>query len=186
MKNSKNPLKTACLQGVWKKAKDYLYNRRCGVKKLSLFLLGFIPLGLGSIISWLIMQFPHFVLPFRLIGVGFLIFWAFLGFVTYSFKEAALTSVSAVNLVAFFALILNLYQEIILGRYWGNLLGLCTQFFYLPTLNISFLLTFWSSRIWGAYIAGFFLMCSAYSIGFQIRKHQTKQAVDKIQASSFY
>ncbi len=144
------------------------------LKKLYLFLLGFIPLGLGCIINWLITQFPNSALPFGFIAIGFLLFWGFIGFQTYIFKESALISICIVNLVGLSALIFNLYQEIILGHYLGNLLSICAQLFYLPILNISYTLTFWSGRVWSAYIVGFFLMCLVYFIGFKAKKQRAK------------
>ena len=144
------------------------------MKKLFLCLIGFLPLGVGFTMNWFMMQYQDSVLPYRWIGICLLLCWAGLGFFTYHLKESAKVSACAVHLAALIALLLNVYQEVVLGRYWGNLLSVFTQFFYLPVLNISFTLTSWSSHVWVAYIAGFLLMCSAYLIGFNLGRLRNK------------
>lgn len=115
-------------------------------------------------------------LPFKLIGIAFLPFWGLLGFMTYGSKTTALASACAVNAVAFLALLLNLYQEFILGRYWGNAIGVSTQLYYLPVVNVSYAVSSWTHRMAWTYAAGFILMFFAYFIGFLARKKREKHA----------
>ena len=143
------------------------------MKKLWLVILGVIPLAVGFVMNWLMMTFSQTVFPYLLISIAFLSFWTWLGFNSYKFNKEGNT-IYFLHLPAFLALVLNLYQEVVLGHYFGNLLGICTQFFFLPVLNLSYLLTFWSSRLWSAYIAGFLLMCLTYFIGYKLKKCRTK------------
>lgn len=142
------------------------------MRKLWLAILGFIPLAIGCVMNWLMMTFSQTVFPYILISIAFLAFWAWLGFISYKFNKEG-KAIFFIHLPAVLALVLNLYQEVVLGHYWGNLLGICTQFFFLPVLNVSYLLTSWSSRLWSAYIAGFLLMCLTYFIGYALKKRQT-------------
>ncbi|WP_313524144.1 hypothetical protein [Anaerotignum sp.] len=144
------------------------------MKKLWLILFGFIPLGIGLIMNWLITTFPNTGPPYRLISIAFLLFWAWLGFITSRFKEPLKVCICLINLPTFLALALNLYQEIVLGHYFSSILGKCTQFFYLPILSISFTLTPWSTRLWTAYIAGFLLMCLVFFGGCAVKNHRKK------------
>ncbi len=139
-------------------------------KNLLLILFGFIPLMLGFLINWLIMNFQTTIIPFNIIGYIFLIFWFFLGFISYKFQKNIAFSLSLIHLPIFLALILNLYQEIILGEYFSNTLGICTQFFFLPTLNIS--VSFLTNYLWQSYIVGFIFMCFSYYAGYLFKKRQ--------------
>ena len=144
------------------------------MKKLLLVLFGFIPLGIGWLINGLTMAFPNTVLPLGLISVAFLVLWAWLGFISCKFEKVIHISICLIHLPIFLALALNLYQEIVLGQYFSNIVGVCTQFFYLPVLNMAYMLTAWSTRLWVAYIAGFVLMCLVYFGGCVLKKHRTK------------
>ncbi|MEG0913305.1 MAG: hypothetical protein RSG53_06825 [Oscillospiraceae bacterium] len=146
------------------------------MKKLLLILFGFIPLGIGWVMNWLLITFPNTVFPFGYISIAFLVLWAWLGFISYKFEKTINVSMCLIHLPMFLALALNLYQEIVLGHYFNNIVGVCTQFFYLPILNTAYTLTSWSARLWVAYIAGFFLMCLAYFSGYALKKHRTKGA----------
>lgn len=89
---------------------------------------------------------------------------------TYRSEAREFTSLLLVNLPACLVLLLQLFQEMILGQYWEGLLGLATQFYSLPILSISFTLTFWAHQVWAAYMIGFLLMIITYSVGWQLRK----------------
>ncbi|HBG39752.1 MAG TPA: hypothetical protein DDW58_11060, partial [Clostridiaceae bacterium] len=77
------------------------------------------------------------------------------------------------NLPAFLVLLLNLYQEIILGQYWLNIFGAATQFYYLPLVNLSAPFTFWSHDFWTVYIIEFLLMFASYYAGAYLKKRST-------------
>ena len=144
------------------------------MKRLLLILFGFIPLAIGWVMNWLIMSFPNKVFPYALISIVFLALWALLGFIVFNFNETIKISLCLVHIPIFLALVLNLYQEIILGQYFGNLLGVCTQIFYLPILNISYTLTAWSARMWTAYIVGFVLITASFFVGYTIKSNTRK------------
>ena len=140
------------------------------MKKLILFLLGFIPLVLGFLMNSWMMKNQSSILPFNLIGIFSLAIWTFIGYKTYEVGKPLLESAIIVNLPAFLALLLNLVQEIILGRYWFNVFGVATQFFYLPLISLSSTFTFWSPYLWTVYIVGFILMFVSYYMGGYFRR----------------
>lgn len=146
------------------------------MRKPLLILIGFIPLAAGLAINWLINIFPTKNLPFGIISIGFLVFWVWLGFISCKFKETIKVSVCLVHLPLFLALVFNLYQEIVLEHYLSNIIGLYAQIFYLPIINIAYKLTIWSTRLWTAYVGGFFLMCFSYFSGYLLKKHQRIKA----------
>lgn len=141
------------------------------MKKYMLFFLGLIPFVLGFIMNSIMMQ--NFTLPHKLIGIIYILFWAFIGFKTCEFGKTSLESAIIANLPAFLVLLLNLYQEIILGQYWFNIFGVATQFYYLPIINLSSFFIFWSPYLWSVYMAGFLLMFASYYVGAYLKKRST-------------
>jgi hypothetical protein len=85
-------------------------------------------------------------------------------------EKTPLGSAVIANLPAFFVLILNLYQEIVLGQYWFNIFGIATQFYYLPLISLSSTFTFWTPYVWVIYITGFLLMLASYCTGVYLKK----------------
>lgn len=140
------------------------------MKKIMLFLLGLSPFLLGFIMNSVMMQNQNLILPYKLIGITFILFWGFIGFKTCGFGKTPLGSAVIANLPAFFVLILNLYQEIVLGQYWFNIFGIATQFYYLPLINLSSTFAFWTPYVWVIYIAGFLLMLASYCTGVYLKK----------------
>jgi hypothetical protein len=143
------------------------------MKKFMLFFLGLIPFALGFIINAIMTQNKDLLLPYKLIGIMCILFWGFIGFKTCEFGKTSLESAIIANLPAFLVLLLNLYQEIILGQYWLNIFGAATQFYYLPLVNLSAPFTFWSHDFWTVYIIEFLLMFASYYAGAYLKKRST-------------
>ena len=141
-------------------------------KLIILNLLGFIPLFIGIIMNYIIMQ--DVILSFNLIGFIFIIFWIFIGYKTEGVEETPAKTSISIHMPAAFALILVLFQELILGQYWFNILGMLTQLFFLPLISIGSYLTFWTPRIWPVYIVAFLLMIGSYYIGIRIKKRRQR------------
>lgn len=150
------------------------------IKKMTLFLLGLIPLVIGFIMNSWILDNPGSVLPFKLIGFIFLAFWVIVGFIGFKFERTLLKSVVIAHLPALIMLLLIMYQEIILGQFWSNLLGMATQFYYLPLVNISasvvgvfsFLLS-GMKGLGSASLIALLLMFTAYYVGYYLNKYRT-------------
>ena len=141
-------------------------------KLIILNLLGFIPLFIGIIMNYIIMQ--DVILSFNLIGFIFIILWIFVGYKTEGIEETPAKTSISIHIPAAFALILVLFQELILGQYWFNILGMLTQLFFLPLISIGSYLTFWTPRIWPVYIVAFLIMLGSYYIGIRIKKRRQR------------
>lgn len=139
-------------------------------KNILLFLTGFIPLGIGFLMNSFINTFEAYALPYGLIGIVFIVMWGSLGFVSSKFQKNIKISFAITHLPIFLALILNLYQDIILEYYMIGIIGRVSQYFYLPILNIAYRLTYWSYNDGVAFITGFIIMCLAYFVGYNIDK----------------
>ena len=146
------------------------------MKKLLLVLIGLIPFVLGfAMNSWLIDN-PNSILPFKPIGILFLVFWVWIGFIMCKYAETPYQSAVIIHLPALFVLLLVMYQDMVLEEYWSNLLGLATQVFYLPLINLSSFI-FSYTMTGGLYvqmstsvIVAFLLMYGSYYVGCYLKK----------------
>lgn len=136
-----------------------------------LVILGAIPYLLGYAMNWYMMEYADTVLPFRWISVLFLLFWGLLAFLCNRKGAHSKQVICFLNLFAALNLVLLGVQEVILGAYWSNSLGLITQFFYLPVLNLGFGLSSCSSSVFVAYVVCFILMVAASYVGCRVREN---------------
>lgn len=136
------------------------------MKKLRLLALGFIPFLLGRLYGQIMMSdWFLFLPPPFLIGLGVLFFWFRLGVRFGGDVKSPIRAVFLLNLPAFWVLVIIGLQELVLKSYWGNFAGIWTQSFYLPLLNLGFLLTRWTHRLLSAYCVAFLLMIAASYCG---------------------
>lgn len=149
------------------------------MKKVTLFLLGFIPLALGFIMNSWMMKNQNSILPFKLIGVIFLLFWIFLGLKTSEFEETPVKSAIIGNSPAILMLLLIMFQEIILGRFLLNMVGIVSQFYFLPLINLSssivgvfLFLTPFPIEMWSSSLIAFLLMFGSYYFGGYLKRKQ--------------
>lgn len=77
------------------------------------------------------------------------------------------------NGVALVVLVLLGIQELVLGAYFSNAVGIWTQLYYLPLLQLGFSLTSWSSRVFTADAAAWLLMAAASYLGFRLGRRQS-------------
>ena len=146
------------------------------MKKLLLVLIGLIPFGLGFAMNSWLMDNPNSILPFRLIGILFLVFWVSVGFITCKYAKTPYHSAVILHLPALFVLLLVMYQDIVLEEYWSNLLGLATQVYYLPLINLSsFIFSYTMTgglfvQMSTATVVAFLLMYGSYYVGCYFKK----------------
>lgn len=144
------------------------------MKKASLFLLGLTPLILGFLMNSWVMKDQNSVLPSKLIGIIFLLYWVLVGFGTSTVEKTILKSAAITNLPAFLMLLLALFQEIVLRKYWANIFGLIPQFYFLPLVNISstILGLFFPIHFSALDLISFLLMFGAYYLGGKLRNQR--------------
>ena len=135
-----------------------------------LFVLGALPLAVGYIQNWYMMTNMDSPVPYKLIAFSFLFIWGFISFLLNKNGKKTKQIVIFLNLIAALDLVLILIQELALHSYLNNHIGILTQMFYLPVLNLAFSLTSWLHQVFPAYIAGFLLMVGVSFIGCKLRE----------------
>lgn len=135
-----------------------------------LVVLGLIPFALGCFMNWIMTTSSNTLPLFVLFAIFTLVIWAAIAFIVKPYIKSTKKIVIGLNLVAFVVLVLVGIQELLLHAYWQNFIGIWTQFYYLPVLNLGFILTSWSHTVFSAYCAAFLLMVIATLLGCQLRK----------------
>lgn len=135
-----------------------------------LVLLSLLPFAFGWVANWLIMSHSGTTPPFMLISIVFLLIWAAIAFFAKPHIKSTAKIVISMNAVAFLVLVLNGIQQLLLHRYWMNLVGKLSQLFYLPLTYIGARLTSWCPSVFSAMCASFILMVIATIVGSKIRK----------------
>ena len=133
------------------------------MRKIFPFLLGLTPFLLGWSLDKIMLLGilpPLFWLSFAMLAL-----WFWFGRLACRGSGSPFPALLLLNLPAALVLILVLIQELIRGAYWFNPVGLLSQLFYLPMLNLSFTFTAWASRVWPAYVLSFLLMTGASLLG---------------------
>lgn len=138
--------------------------------KILLLLLGGLPFAIGGWLNHIMLSSSNTLPPLFFIGIVCLILWGFIAFVAKSFIEEDKEIVIRLNLIAAVVLVLVTVQEVVLHAYWFNFVGVWSQLYYLPLLNVGFTLTSWSSSVFPAYVASFGLMVAATVVGCRMKR----------------
>ena len=136
-----------------------------------LIVLGALPFVIGGILNWCMYNMP-FNLPYGALSVLLLFVWGGFAFLFKGTGQSTIKIVLFLNFIAAIDVILVGVQELILHAYWMNSVGLWTQFFYLPLLNLGFTLTSWSHTMFPVYAACFILLIVASVIGCKLRERR--------------
>ncbi len=135
--------------------------------------LGLLPFTLGGLLNWLLMSSSYVLPPVVLAAVALvaLLAWSALAYTVKPYIKNRRKVVLSLHIVPLFILILLGIQELILHGYWMNFLGLLTQLYYLPLLNLCSALTrWWNPSLFSSYCVAFLLMVAASIIGCRLRK----------------
>jgi len=135
------------------------------VKKIILPLVGFLPLLVGCFLNFLTVS-SYLVIPIWFFCATTLSILYLAGRFSVEIVDKRMEAVFLLNTPAFIILLLAFYQEIVLGRYWDNWVGLMTQFFYSPFLRttMAFIITVRRQQAFYAYVVSFiFLVITTYS-----------------------
>ncbi len=108
------------------------------LRKLSvLFAVGVLPLVVGVLLHFLVTFIPITGSLRILFDLTLLVLW---GYLAYKFASSDVNFVLQAVVLSLFGLVvlaLLLYQELVLGYYWPNIIGIGTQAFFLPWLSLS-------------------------------------------------
>ena len=143
------------------------------MKSLVALIVGFIPLPIGYGIHLFLTFYDNntnLSKPLDLISIIFFLLWGLLGFLLCRFTKTKTHAFVICHIPAFIVLTLILFQELINKKYWGNIWGFATQFFYMPTIRISFIVQpNFMHYMWQTYIISFVLMLIVFYLGGLIR-----------------
>ena len=144
-----------------------------------LLLLGLAPLPAGYLLDYAMTVLS--LSGAAVVGLGVLLplLWGCLAFLAASPRKKPIRQALALCAFGLAALALVLFQELALGRYWGNFLGIGSQLFFLPFLSLGFSIAdpvaglFLSPmRVWPGYIAAWLLMLALAWAGCAFRKRR--------------
>lgn len=136
--------------------------------------LGALPFVVGGIQNWYMLTYMDSVLPYGMISVSFLLGWGCIAFLLKGNRQRTEKIVIFQNLIAVLNLLLIGVQELILHAYWMNIIGLWSQLFYLPMINLGSRITTWSHSVFPAYAVSFILMVGASFAGCKLRENLKK------------
>jgi len=146
------------------------------IARIALVLISLLPLPLGFIINRLLMTIWFYTFPMgwlMLIGLFVLLVWFVMGMVTVKWIGPQREVLLYLNTIPGLFLILVLFQEFVIRRFWTNLFGISTQFYYLPIATLSsrllriipFITTFITIRLSYVYALAFCIMLAASFVG---------------------
>ena len=98
---------------------------------VKLILIGTLPLWIGILLNSILTVAS---MPIVIVSAFFMGAWVYLSYKCTIGWQDLLPQVLWLNLFGFVMLILALFQELILGSYWMNYLGMATQLYFLPGL----------------------------------------------------
>ena len=147
------------------------------MKKCVPFFFGLIPLALGWLLNYLMNVSSLFSgITGLIIAIALLFFWGLLAYETNRMDRSSFTHAFKMNFIGLIMLVLVLIQELVLGSYWPNFIGVSSQFYFLPCLSVAFRieglfsLFFSLMQIWFSYALVYVLMFAVSYIGSRLRR----------------
>lgn len=141
--------------------------------------VGILPLAVGFAFNYLILYLP---LPGFLLLPIELALLVLLGCLAFKLSTPEKNPFAQSLMLCAFGLLmlaLVLYQELVLGQYWGNLVGFGTQMYFLPLLTLAAQITvpvmrsfMEVIRVWPAYIVVWILMFAASCVGCFLKRRR--------------
>lgn len=122
-------------------------------------LLAVSPLAVGYGLNHAMLNFPIPILVIAILGLCLLFLWGYFSYRIASRDKNPFLQACWICAFGFLMLLLVLYQELVLGRYWFNLFGTAPQLYFLPlfavattALRLSVALFVPITQIWPYYI----------------------------------
>lgn len=138
-----------------------------------LLFLGLIPLAVGYLLNYVLMALPF---PLLFASVIPLIVWAWLCGCFADGRRSVFGQAALMNAPGLVMLALVLVQEIGLGAYWQNSVGLFSQLYFLSALPLAVtllnLLPGTISRLWPYYIVSWLLFFGLSLLGCRLKKRR--------------
>jgi hypothetical protein len=141
------------------------------MRKLQLWILAVSPFVLGYLLDSAMMRFNWYGTTLTVISVLFYVYWYCAGYVSANWTKSITESTLVGNSFAMVSFVLITVQTTIVKRFLTNILGLCPQMFFLPSLRLaaqieSVLLFFLPIRyFWATCFVSLALMVVVYRAG---------------------
>lgn len=101
-------------------------------RNIALLLLGILPLPLGYALNFVILSLPSSSILLSAVSIGFLLLWVLLARRVSAREGQPIVQALLLSAFGLLMLLLVFYQELVMGRYWFNLLGAAPQLYFLP------------------------------------------------------
>lgn len=152
-------------------------------KPIRLIAAGIVPLILGFLLHWMILALPNTAVVTLPLSVVLLAAWGFAAFKLSDPAGSAALQAFLMCALGLVILLLLLYQELVVGAYWGGWIGLGTQLFFLPWLPLpAAAASFLASMIgpsampmWADYLAVWICLFAAGCIGCSARRRRQRR-----------
>ena len=140
-------------------------------KAVRLICVGMVPLILGFLLNGVMQTSP--ISGFIWLALSFLLLIAW-GYLAFKVSNPAHNSMMQALLMCAFGLVMLLfvlYQELVMGAYWGNIIGVGTQMYFLPWVALASLVIH-SLRLWPIYVAIWLGLFVTSCIGCLLKRHK--------------
>lgn len=150
------------------------------MRKLQLWILAVSPFVLGYLLDSAMMRFNWYGTTLTVISVLFYVYWYCAGYVSANWTKSITESTLVGNSFAMVSFVLITVQTTIVKRFLTNILGLCPQMFFLPSLRLaaqieSVLLFFLPIRyFWATCFVSLALMVLVYRAGYKAGSKRKK------------
>ncbi|MBU5436229.1 hypothetical protein [Pseudoflavonifractor sp. MSJ-37] len=134
------------------------------MRELVLVLISLLPFA-GSYMLERQMTTTGVMPPFLSLATLFLLAWGFAAWAAVRLGMTGRRVLLCLHLVPTLDLVLLAVQELILRRYWMSWLGVWSQLYYLPLVNMAARLTRWSGRLFMTYVTAFLMLLAAAWLG---------------------
>lgn len=105
------------------------------MKKYLMILIGILPLSVGFLINYLIIDHNMFGSSITIISGIFMVLWFLIGFLIARTDYDTKTIYFYSLLPCFINYVLLMIQTIFLHRMWPSIIGILTQFYVLPVIS---------------------------------------------------
>ncbi|MDF2632590.1 MAG: hypothetical protein K0Q85_1186 [Caproiciproducens sp.] len=142
------------------------------MKRFLLVLFAVSPFAIGYWLNYALQKFNWAGgVPF-MISILFLVYWFFIGYFSVRLTNSVRKSLLIGNSFAALVLLLNVFQDVLLHRFFLNEIGIATQNFYLPMIPLSVKIGFFIPHraFWGICILAFILMAAVYYLGYSFKQ----------------
>lgn len=144
------------------------------MQRIKLILLSLIPLLVGIILNYLMLELSVYGSRITISSLFFFIIWFYYGYKSNALSLPLIETVILGNLSGFVSIILIIGQFIAIGHFSSGYVGQFPQTFFLPTVAIAARLDFMNifNNSFSILLFGFILMIIVFVIGNRVAENR--------------